>query len=192
MNKDYTQLEFEIKNSAVDLTEMALGVVVLGIIVAIGANVLSNMANSRVTSLPTFNVINESITPNNGSADQLNSVYFKQTTSVINASSGNTIDAGNYTITVNDMGLATFKLTAGVPWNNTLLKINYVVYNESDPQYAVPTKAATGLLEYGNWFNILVIVGIASVILALIFIGFGGAGKGGGGAGIGSGSGAGY
>ena len=39
--------------------------------------------------------------------------------------------------------------------------------------YNLSDKAATGLGEYGNWFKILVIVGVAAVILGLIFMAFG-------------------
>lgn len=42
----------------------------------------------------------------------------------------------------------------------------------SSPAYNVSNAAATGLGEYGNWFKILVIVGIASAILALIYAAF--------------------
>jgi len=40
--------------------------------------------------------------------------------------------------------------------------------------------ASLGLAEYGNWFTIIVIVGVASVILSLIFMAFGGSRDGGG------------
>jgi hypothetical protein len=39
--------------------------------------------------------------------------------------------------------------------------------------YNVSNAAAVGLGEYGNWFKIIVIVGVASVILGLIFMAFG-------------------
>ena len=39
--------------------------------------------------------------------------------------------------------------------------------------YNLSDDAATGLAEYGNWFKIIVIVGVAAVILALIFMAFG-------------------
>ena len=38
--------------------------------------------------------------------------------------------------------------------------------------YNLSDKAALGIGEYGNWFKILVIVGVAAVILGLIFIAF--------------------
>lgn len=85
-------MKLETKKSAVDLTELAIGIVVLGIVVSVGATILVNV---RDTS------------------------------------------------------------TAGT-----------IAYNVSDD-------AAVGIGEYGNWFKILVIVGIAAVILSLIFMAFG-------------------
>lgn len=82
----------EQKKSAVDLTELAIGVVVLGIVVSVGATILTNVASTNT---------------GNGTA------------------------------------------------------------------YNVSMAAANGLAEYGNWFKILVIVGIAAVILSLIFMAFG-------------------
>lgn len=80
------------KNSAVDLTDLAIGIVVLGIVVSVGATILLNVRDTNTTG---------------GTA-----------------------------------------------------------YNLSDD-------AATGLAEYGNWFKIIVIVGVAAVVLSLIFMAFG-------------------
>ena len=88
----------EMKKSAVDLTDLAIGIVVLGIVVSVGATVLINVRDTN---------------------------------------------------------------TAG------------------DAAYNVSQAAASGLAEYGNWFKILVIVGIAAVILSLIFLAFGRRGGGG-------------
>jgi hypothetical protein len=82
----------EYKKSAIDLTDLALGILVLGIVVSVGATILVNIRDT------------------------------------------NTADT--------------------------------VSYNLADD-------AATGLAEYGNWFKIIVIVGVAAVILALIFLAFG-------------------
>jgi hypothetical protein len=90
----------EMKKSAVDLTDLALGIVVLGIVVSVGATILVNVRDTNTA--------------------------------------------------------------------------NSISYNVADD-------AATGLAEYGNWFKIIVIVGVAAVILALIFMAFGrGAGSVGG------------
>jgi hypothetical protein len=91
--------KLEFKKSAVDLTDLAIGIVVLGIVVSIGATILLNVRDTN---------------------------------------------------------------------------------NSGDTAWNVSNSAATGLAEYGNWFTIIVIVGVASVILALIFMAFGGRGSGGG------------
>ncbi len=83
--------KLQLKSSAVDLTELAVGIVVLGVVVSVGATVLINVRDT------------------------------------------NTADTA--------------------AWN-------------------VSDAAAVGLAEYGNWFTILVIVGIAAVVLSLIFMAF--------------------
>lgn len=85
-------MKAEFKNQAVDLTDLAIGIVVLGIVVSIGATILLNVRDTN---------------------------------------------------TAND-----------------------IAYNLADD-------AATGLAEYGNWFDIIVIVGVAALILTLIFMAFG-------------------
>jgi len=52
---------------------------------------------------------------------------------------------------------------------------------ENNTAYNLAGAAATGLGEYGNWFDIIVIVGVAAVILSLIFMAFGRRGGAGGG-----------
>jgi len=88
------------KQSAVDLTDLAIGIVVLGIVVSIGATILINVRDTNT---------------------------------------------------------------------------------ENDTAYNLAGSAATGLAEYGNWFDIIVIVGVAAVILSLIFMAFGRRGGAGGG-----------
>jgi len=80
------------RKSAVDLTDLAIGIVVLGIIVSIGATILLNVRDTNTANDTAYNLAND---------------------------------------------------------------------------------AATGLSEYGNWFDIIVIVGVAAVILSLIFMAFG-------------------
>ena len=96
------KLKYE--NSAVDLTDLALGIVVLGVIVSVGATVLLNVRDTHVTNTPGCN---ETHTEGCGTA------------------------------------------------------------------YNLSNSAAEGLGEYGNWFKILVIVGVAAVVLSLIFMAFG-------------------
>ncbi len=92
INMENTNMEFEMKNSAVDLTDLAIGIVVLGIVVSIGATILLNVRDTNT---------------------------------------------------------------------------------EGDTAYNLADAAAAGLAEYGNWFDIIVIVGVAAVILSLIFMAFG-------------------
>ena len=87
-------METKLRKPAVDLTDLALGIVVLGIVVSIGATILIAVRDTN---------------------------------------DGNTTN---------------------------------IAYNLAD-------EAATGLAEYGNWFTIIVIVGIAAVIISLIFLAFG-------------------
>lgn len=84
--------KIQTKKSAVDLTELAIGIVVLGIVVSVGATILINVRDTNASTTAAYNISNS---------------------------------------------------------------------------------AANGLAEYGNWFKILVIVGIAAVILSLIFMAFG-------------------
>jgi hypothetical protein len=87
------QMLYEQKNSAVDLTDLAIGIVVLGIVVSVGATILVNVRDTSTSG--------------------------------------------------------------SVAWN-------------------LSDDAATGIAEYGNWFKIIVIVGVAAVVLSLIFMAFGG------------------
>jgi len=88
----------EYKQSAVDLTDLAIGIVVLGIVVSVGATILINVRDTNTSGSTAYNVSND---------------------------------------------------------------------------------AAIGLAEYGNWFKIIVIVGVAAVVLSLIFMAFGKSSSGG-------------
>jgi len=47
INMENTNMEFKMKNSAVDLTDLAIGIVVLGIVVSIGATILLNVRDTN-------------------------------------------------------------------------------------------------------------------------------------------------
>lgn len=98
-------MEYKLQNSGIDLTDLAIGIVVLGIVVAIGATVLVNVRDTNVDGTAYCN--------------------------------------------------ATSQVSCGTAYN-------------------LANDAATGLAEYGNWFSIIVIVGVAAVVLSLIFLAFGG------------------
>lgn len=85
-------MEIELRKQAVDLTDLAIGIVVLGIVVSVGATILINVRDTSDTNTTAWNLADD---------------------------------------------------------------------------------AATGIAEYGNWFKIIVIVGVAAVVLSLIFMAFG-------------------
>ena len=157
-----------IQKKAIDLTDLAVGILVLGIIVSIGAIILVNMRDSRLTNLATED-FNEAITPTDAGTE-FSKAYFKE---IIDCYNGSTqiVQSGNYTITTGT-GIGSITNTSGTyvtnPWY-----CNYTTYNITRADYTLPNNASIGLAEYGNWFKILVIVGVASVILAIIFMSFG-------------------
>lgn len=162
------------KKGAVDLQELAVAVVILGIVVAIGATIIITMRNNTVTNLPSYLVRNETVTVTGTSTSggvALSSIWVRSIDLVTNSTGGQVYTSGNYSSSINSgTGVATFfNATSKLPatWN-----VSYTVYNVSDPQYAIPNNAAIGLSQYGNWFPILVIVGIAAVVIALILSAF--------------------
>jgi hypothetical protein len=164
----------EYRKSAVDLTDLAIGLVVLGIVVSIGAVVLVNVRNSQVTNLATTAVTAETITPTTAGAT-FTKVWGYNVVSCNNVTqAGVVINSGNWTTSVDPTnGLMKIYNTST---NGQLgaYSCNYTVYDTTDARYLLADKAALGLGEYGNWFKIIVIVGIAAVVLALIFMAFGG------------------
>jgi len=160
----------EKKKSAVDLTDLAIGIIILGIVVTIGVTILLNVRDARLTDLPTVTTTNESISPTDTGA-ALTDVWVSGVTQCENASNIGVISTGNYTVSITN-GVATItNLTdefSLYPWNCT-----YNWYNTSREDWALPNNASLGLAEFGNWFDIIVIVGVAAVILALIFMAFG-------------------
>ena len=168
------------KKSAIDLTELAIGIVIIGIAVSIGAIILTKMGNNQITNAASYQVANESVSPTT-SGTALSTAWVKSVNQVYNESNGLLFTSPNYTLTINpENGYGTLSnstCTLQTGWTCTSWKVSYTVYNVSDVRYSLPNKASLGLGEYGNWFKILVIVGIASVILALIFIAFGNKGS---------------
>jgi hypothetical protein len=164
----------ENKKSAIDLTDLALGIIVLGVVVSIGSVLLLGVRDARLTDLATYTTT-ANITGSNTTATELSSAYFKSFTSAVNASNtSQTVPASNYTVSAVDpvSGKATL-LVNGATWNGKSITVTYSSYNTTRADYAVADDAAVGLGEYGNWFKIIVIVGVAAVILALIFMAFG-------------------
>lgn len=168
----------EFRKSAVDLTDLAIGIVVLGVVVSIGATILINIRDNRLTDLATVTTVNETLTTVTETGERLTNVWVKSVNSCLSAINGTTIPTSQYSTSIDSTtGTATVSFLTGgnatYP-NNTNWKCAYTWYNTSRDDWALPNKSAIGLGEYGNWFKIIVIVGVAAVILALIFMAFGG------------------
>lgn len=161
-----------IQKKAIDLTSLATGILILGILVSIGVYILVALRDSRVTSLNT-ELFNENITPLDAGT-KFTKQYFKEIGQCYNGTQ--LIGSGNYTVTQSGAtGILTNLTTtyAGTEMAVYGWTCNYTTYNLTRPDYTLPDKASIGLAEYGNWFKIMVIVGVTAIILALIFMAFG-------------------
>ena len=164
------------KNNAVDLTDIALAVLIIGITVSIGSRMLITYRDNRLSDLGTYSTANETINVSSaaGGSDTFDNGWFDSVTTCYNSTNGVVIGSGNYTISVDSVtGVGTITnvttdATCDYGWNCT-----YSAYNTSEAQWSLPDSAATGLAEYGNWFDIIVIIGVAGLILSLIFLAFG-------------------
>jgi len=160
------------KKSAVDLTDLALGIVVLGIVVSVGATILTSARDARLTDLNQVTTSLEKITPSGNSGTALAKTWVANIINVSNATGGNLVSSENYTVTISSTNgqarISNSSSTFPGDWN-----VTYKWYNTSRPDWALPNNASNGLGEYGNWFKIIVIVGVAAVVLSLIFMAFG-------------------
>ena len=165
----------KIKKNAVDLTDLALGIVVLGIVVSIGANILVGVRDSQLTDLPIVTTVNESVTtPAVSTASALDNTWGITVTDCFNSSTNTQIEAANFTSSVDGFGTISVTPAAGAgDWIGGDWNCSYTRYDTTQPNWALANDAANGLAEYGDWFDIIVIVGIAAVIIALIFMAFG-------------------
>lgn len=164
------------KQNAVDLTDLAIGILVLGIVVTIGTNILISVRDSTLTDLATIETGNESvgITPT-VTSDTLANTWVKSVDSC-NSATGTAIPAANYTVSIDaTSGVATI---TNVSIGTEDINCTYTTYDTTRADWALPNDAATGIAEYGNWFDIIIIVGIAGLILSLIFLAFGNRGGG--------------
>jgi len=163
------------RKTAIDLTDLAIGILVLGVIVVIGSKILLSVRDSRLTDLDTYSTTNETLTTVTETGESLGNTWVKSVDVCNNATTtGEVIPTTNYTVVISESsGLATITATGAGDYNNSDWNCTYTSYNTSRPDWALPNDAATGIAEYGNWFDIIVIVGIAGVILSLIFMAFG-------------------
>jgi len=165
-------MEKQIRKSAVDLTDLAVGIIVLGIVVAIGSTVLLGVRDARLTSLTVVTTSNESATPTTTGEYHLTNTWGKAVTEVYNKTVCCT-HVSDYTTTIDGVTGQMYISNTTDTLGAQDLNISYTWYNTSIVDWKVANQAATGLAEYGNWFKIIVIVGVAAVILSLIFMAFG-------------------
>lgn len=166
----------ELQKKAVDLTDLAIGILVLGIVVSIGSSILIATRNSRLTDLESVSTINETMTTVTETGETFANTWVTGITNCVNSSNGAAINAANYTLTIDStsgLGKVTYSGVVSTWPNNTNWKCTYARYNTSRADWTLPNNASLGLAEYGNWFKIIVIVGVAAVILSLIFMSFG-------------------
>jgi hypothetical protein len=160
----------DLKKQAIDLTDLAIGIIVLGVVVTIGGSILINMRDNRLTELSTSTIANETITP---TGDTFAAKWYASTINCLNSTTTTVIHPGNYTVTVSSIdGTASIVNTTGTYGANDW-RCSYNIYNTNRSDWKLANDSAIGLAEYGNWFKIIVIVGVAAVVLAIIFMAFG-------------------
>lgn len=164
------------RKTAVDLTDLALGIIVLGIVASIGASILISTRDARLTDLDAVTTTNETVTTVTETASNLANTWVKNISQCVLNNNGTVIASPNYTTTIDttDFGIGTVAFTgADTQFNNTGWNCTYSWYNTSRADWDLANDAAIGIGEYGNWFKIIVIVGVAAVVLSLIFLAFG-------------------
>jgi len=161
------------RKSAVDLTDLAVGLLILGIVVAIGARMLLTYRDNRLTDLSLVTTTNESVTVSS-TGSELTNVWGNAVTRIYNGTIGTEVSSGNYSTSISDLtGKITITNTTSEYSDGGSWAATYTWYNTTNPQWDLPNDAAIGVGEYGNWFDIIVIVGIAGLILSIIFLAFG-------------------
>ena len=167
-------MNLETRKSEVDLTALAIGILVLGIVVSIGASMMISFRDNQRTEVATLTTTNETVTQANfasATGDPLANAWAIGVTKVTNSTGAVTLNSANYTTSIDPVsGIMTIKNATeniyGDGW-----KVTYNYYDTTDPRYSLPQDASLGLAEYGNWFDIIVIVGVAAVVIGLIFLG---------------------
>ena len=76
-------------------------------------------------------------------------------------------------VDLTDLALGIVVLGITVSIGATILLNVRDTNTSSDLAWNLSNDAAEGIGEYGNWFSIIVIVGVSAVVLSLIFMAFG-------------------
>ena len=164
------------RKSQMDLTALAIGLLILGLIVAIGSNILIGMRDNQRTEVATLIATNETVVEasfSSANGDVLTKGWANEVITVGNETGEVILSSGNYTTSIDPVsGMMAFKnASANIYGDNW--KVTYSYYDTTDPRYSLPENASLGLGEMGNWFDIIVIVGIAGLVIGLIFLGLG-------------------
>lgn len=161
------------RKQAVDLTETAIGLLVLGIVISIGSWLLLTYRDTRLTDLSIGTTVNET-TYFNSTGDTLSNSWVKSISVCYNRTAGNgvAIETGNYSSSISNYdGTAQVLNATAVNWPN--VSCTYTWYNTSRADYQLANDSMLGIGEYGNWFKIIAIVSVAALILGMIFLAFG-------------------
>lgn len=162
------------RKTAIDLTDLAIGILMLGIIVVIGSRILLAQRDNRLTSLDTIQNVNETTGAMNETGTNLAATWVKSVDACYNITGFELLATDLYTATVSEVnGVATITVGSNSTLNNSQINCTYTTWDTTRPDWALPNDAAVGISEFGNWFDIIVIVGIAGLILSLIFLAFG-------------------
>src|SRR4030042_6188987 len=122
----------ELQKKAVDLTDLAIGILILGIVVSIGSSVLITTRNARLPDLESVSTINETMTTVTETGETFANTWVTSVTQCVNSSNGHVINAANYTLTVdstNGLGKITYSGGDNTYPNNTNWKCTYTRYN---------------------------------------------------------------
>lgn len=75
------------------------------------------------------------------------------------------VENTDYTLSGTTFTLINYLLS----WNNVNTSYSYSSLLSTKPDYTLSGNTASSLSEFGNWFSILVIIGVAGVVIFLIF-----------------------
>ena len=160
------------KGQTMQLAGVALTIVLLIVIVAIGAQVISTVQTNQLTT-GTNSVTNESFRANTSATYTV--------TNVGNSVTVLRVEANNVTHNLTFVNQIDYNYTSAgvITWYNSTNNNSYtnVTYNWNgnilNEAYNISGKGLTGLQTYGDWFTIIVIVAVAAFVIALLLGTFG-------------------
>ena len=155
-----------------------LTIVLVGIVLGIGLYVMNEVRDNIATDYSTLdapvfaNGSNGIWTTNATTLSNASlSGYELQSATVIEAATGTTIPAANYSINTGT-GVITFTATTAI--NNATANVTSIYnYDRTDSPEAAMSTAATGLAGLATWIAIIVVVLAAAVVLGVVLSSFG-------------------